>query len=244
MSLTFVTEIIIQLWPVLLVLAALFTLFLPDRVARRSNIVMGRIQATLWVSAISWFLPIWMALSVRHKGDLSATPFWGPVSDVLVQSAARFTASGTVLFSAAYAAAGLVWAVGYFWLYARRLGQKYVMERDQWMRSNQLESLGGMSALQRNDFDTTVLGKVKGDMVYEGDFPLRPLQQKRFFAANLILWPATLLGYMIGDMALDFARHVWFVLRAWIRRRWEAGMAEYLADEALCRSYITEAVPS
>jgi hypothetical protein len=153
------------------------------------------------------------------------------------------TAPGAILGLAVYAAAGFVWAIVYFWLYARRLGQHYVMERDEWMRGQQLTSLESVSAEQRADFTVKVLDKVKSHMPYDGDFPLRALQQKRFFAANVTLWPATLLFYVIGDMALDVARQVWFAFRGWIRRYWEAGMADYLADDALCRAQLAATAP-
>jgi len=138
-----------------------------------------------------------------------------------------------------YGVAGLVWAIGHFWLYARRLGHVYVLERDAWLRAHNLTSLEGLSQDARKEFQQ-VLDKVKREMLYHGDFPLQPLQQKRFFIANSMLWPLTLLCYLAGDLALDAARYVWFALRNWIHRRWEAGMSDYLADEMLCREYLTK----
>jgi hypothetical protein len=142
-----------------------------------------------------------------------------------------------------YAAAGLVWAIAHFWLYARRLGQVYVMERDAWLRARNQTDLNALSADERLAFQQ-VLTKVKREMLYTGDFPLAPLQQKRFFIANSMLWPVTLLYYLLADLSLDAARYVWFALRNWIHRRWEAGMAEYLADDATCRAYIAEKSPA
>jgi hypothetical protein len=138
-----------------------------------------------------------------------------------------------------YAGAGLAWAVAHFWLYARRLGQVYVIERDAWLRANGRTNLDGISPEERASFEN-VLSMVKSKMLYEGDFPLQPLQQKRFFIANSVLWPLTLMWYLFADMAVDAARYVWFALRNWIHRLWQAGMAEYLADEATCRALIAE----
>ena len=50
----------------------------------------------------------------------------------------------------------------------------------------------------------------------------------------------TLAWYLFADMALDAARYVWFALRSWIRRQWESGMSEYLADDATCRARMAE----
>jgi hypothetical protein len=141
-----------------------------------------------------------------------------------------------------YAIAGLLWSIGHFWLYARRLGQVYVMERDAWLRAQGRDNLEGLSPEERASFES-VLSKVKTTMLYDGDFPLQPLQQKRFFIANSLLWPLTLMWYLFADMTVDAARYVWFALRNWIHRRWERGMAEYLADEATCRAYIAEMAP-
>lgn len=243
MSLKSVIEILITVWPVLIVLAIVATLFIPDRVKHSANESANRkVEIFLtwtWVAALGWFLPIMMAQSIPNKGDIGAAPFWSVVCDVFAHTAKGITAPATVACLIAYAAGGLVWALVYFWVYARRLGQQYVMERDDWMRGQQLSSLAGVTAEQREDFGIKVLGKVKSRMLYNGDFPLRPLQQKRFFAANLTLWPATLLVYLLGDLAMDVARQIWFALRTWVRRHWEAGMAEYLADDKLCRSYLS-----
>lgn len=142
-----------------------------------------------------------------------------------------------------YGVAGLAWAIMHFWLYARRLGQVYVMERDTWLRARSRTNLEGLTADERKAFDH-VLAKVKYAMLYDGEFPLQPLQQKRFFIANSMLWPVTLLYYLLADLAVDAARYVWFAMRNWIHRRWVAGMAEYLADDAVCRAFQAEMAPA
>jgi hypothetical protein len=246
MTLKSFTETLILLWPVVILLALFATLLTPDRFlrkradgARKADIL----QVSLKVAAGLWFLFIAMAQSIPHKGDIGKAPFWPQVLEVLSPVVSAFTAPLAVLGLAAYGVAGLVWSIVYFWLYARRLGQRYVMERDLWMRAHHLTSLEAVTEEQRTDFRAVVIDKVKSGMFYDGDFPLRPLQQKRFFAAHLTLWPATLLAYALGDLALDIARQIWFALRAWIRRVWEAGMAEYLADDKLCQAYLAKPTP-
>lgn len=229
------TKITILLWPVLLGLAILTALFIPDRARRVAAERTGNILAAVWVLAIFWWIPIMMLLSVPFRGDVTKVTR-APVEAVLSDAAGNFTAPLFIAGLAVYGCAGLAWAIAYFWLYARRLGLKYVMERDLWLRSHNLESLAGLSPELRKDFNEKVLDKVRSGMLYNGDFPLRPLQQKRFFGANLMLWPVTLLCYLLGDMALDVARQVWFAFRTWIHRYWEQGMVEYLADGELCRS--------
>ncbi|RQR65519.1 hypothetical protein DIE18_03460 [Burkholderia sp. Bp9125] len=55
-----------------------------------------------------------------------------------------------------------------------------------------------------------------------------------------MLWPLTLVTYLLGDLVVDVARSVWFALRDWIHRRWATGMTEYLEDDALCRAHLAQ----
>ncbi|KVP39676.1 hypothetical protein [Burkholderia ubonensis] len=243
MALNTLSEVTILIWPVLILIAVLSAVFLPDRLAGSIQRQAAGWMSIIFAVAFFWFIPIYLVLSIPYTGDIEKVEFWASVWHVLKDAAAHLTAPWALAIVSAYVVAGIVWAVVYFWLYARRLGQQYVQERDSWMRDNDLKSLEGLTPAKRKEF-SKVLNKVKEGMLYEGDFPLRPLQQKRFFAANLMLWPATLLCYLIGDMALDVARHIWFALRNWIRRYWEKGMAEYLADDALCRARLAEMQPA
>jgi hypothetical protein len=231
MSLHQFTQTIILLWPVITVGAIMALLFLPTRA--RSGFG-GVAAAILFTVACLWGVFVLFVLTVPFRGDFDRVGFWATVWPVWRDAAHWFKSPWALAGLVGYVVAGFVWAVAYFWIYARRLGQRYVLERDIWLRDHGLTSLQALTAEQRLKFDT-VVRRVKNEMVYPGDFPLRPLQQKRFFAANLTLWPVTLLVYLVGDMALDVARQIWFVLRSWIWRRWVSGMAEYFADDALCR---------
>lgn len=227
----------IVVWPVLVAFALLASLFLPDQIRRRHPAAATVGCKLAWALAFFGALILSLLLSVPYGGDVSKVtlaPFVAAFADIAPLLTSALAIAGLV----AYGCAGLAWAIAYFWLYARRLGLKYVMERDLWLRSHSLESLAGLTPELRKDFNEKVLDKVRSTMLYDGGFPLRPLQQKRFFGANLMLWPVTLLCYLLGDLALDVARHVWFAFRNWIHRHWEQGMAEYLADGELCRSVL------
>jgi len=235
------TKVIILMWPALVLVVILAPLLMTDRRDRidGSDKLVGHLMGSILFAAVGWFIPVYMVLSVPYKGNIDKVDFMASVWHVFKGAAAHLSAPGSAAVAGGYVAAGLVWAVVHFWLYARRLGQQYVMERDAWLVENGLTSLEGLTREQRKSFDK-VLAAVKSSMLYEGDFPLRPLQQKRFFAANVLLWPVTLLFYLLADVVLDVARHVSFVLRTWIQRRWESGMAGYLADDALCRAKLAE----
>lgn len=234
MTVNWLSEVTILLWPILLLTTVGARVVLPDQLGGK------RVHDVVWLGhlvfvTLMWPIVIYLVLSLPYKGDVEKVEFWATIGTVLRHAATQLSSPAVATILAGYFAAGLAWAVVYFWLYARRLGQQYVLERDTWMREHGLTSLEGLKPAMRKEF-TVVVDKVKAQMFYIGDFPLRPLQQKRFFAAHLTLWPVTLLCYLIGDMALDVARYVWFALRNWIHRYWERGMAEYLGDEALCRS--------
>jgi hypothetical protein len=236
MTLQHFTDIIILLWPAITVATVMAVLFMPTRARAGWGGIAG---AVLFTAAVLWGVFIEFLLTVPYRGDFDHVEFWASVSHVWKPVIAHITAPWAVTAMVSYFVVGFAWAVAYFWLYARRLGRRYVLERDIWLRAHQRTSLEGLTAELRLKFDT-VVATVKKEMIYAGDFPLRPLQQKRFFAANLLLWPMTVLAYLVGDMALDVARHTWFRLRNWVLQRWEKGMPEFFADEALCREKLAE----
>jgi hypothetical protein len=233
MNMVEITKFVVVAWPVLIALAVLSTLFMPDQAMRERDSAAGTLVERLWTLAVVWFIVMLLVLSFPHKGDITAI-VWKPMGDTYANVWASLTTGWAATYLALYAGAGLAWAITYFWLYARRLGLKYVMERDLWMQAHNLKTLEGVTAEQRKDFAEQVVQKVKVAMLYEGDFPLRSWQQKRFFGANLTLWPATLTWYFVGDFAMDIGRQVWFAFRNRIHRYWEKAMSEYLEDEALC----------
>lgn len=211
---------------------------LPDRFGR------GAGRFVMIAAGICAF--VFLAIAPQFHAGLAPLPTGAAAQGNVWVWLAHFRDRPSVLSLTAcgcYAVVGLGWAVAHFWLYARRLGQVYVMERDTWLSSCKRTNLEGLSAAERAEFEQ-VLAKVRRSMLYSGDFPLAPLQQKRFFVANTMLWPLTLSYYVLGDLALDAARYVWFALRKWIHRRWEAGMTEYLADDALCRALMRPTAPS
>lgn len=208
--------------------------FVPDRYGRewkRVTPIIGGMLLMAFLANVPAF-KVW--LTPLPTGPGSESNFW-----VMLSKAELRPGALPAIVLGLYLAAGLAWAVGHFGLYARRLGQTYVLERDCWMRARNLKSLEDLSPAARDEFQQ-VIDKVKGDMLYEGDFPLQPLQQKRMFVGNLLLWPATLLFYFVSDLAVDGARYVWFALRGYVQKRWESGMALYLADEALCHKRLGE----
>jgi hypothetical protein len=236
MTLELITKATVLAWPILVALAVLASLFMPDRDVLETKLRIGTFVERLWQLAIGWFVLLLLVLSTPHKGDVGAIA-WSQMGGIYSEAAAQVTAPWAITAAVAYAVGGLGWAITYFWLYARRLGLKYVMERDLWLQANNLDTLEGLSSEQRKDFTKSVLDRVKGVMLYEGDFPLRAWQQKRFFGANLTFWPATMLCYFVGDFAMDVARRVWFALRNRIHGLWVKGMAEYIADDALCAAF-------
>ena len=238
-------DIRVQLVLALLSVPFFVVWFIPDRVMRTSGMHSGsEADARIMLRIFAGALPFAFMAALPSFYHQIFTPLpSGPaaVGNVWVWLAdlkARSSAFGLVLLSV-YAVVGFAWSIAHFWLYARRLGQLYVMERDSWLRARNRTNLDGLSQDERKDFET-VLAKVKAAMLYDGEFPLQPLQQKRFFIANAVLWPATLAWYLFADMALDAARYIWFSLRGWIRRQWEAGMTQYLEDDALCRALMAE----
>lgn len=140
---------------------------------------------------------------------------------------------------AAYAALGLIWSTLHFWLYAKRLGQTYVLARDQWLTANGKASVADLDAAQRKQFET-VIAKVKSRMHYEGDFPLKVLQQKRFFAGNVLFWPVTLLIYILWDLLRDVALNVVYALRDQVSKWWASAMRTYELDtEIVTKKYFS-----
>jgi hypothetical protein len=188
----------------------------------------------MWLVAIFWWVPAYM--TQHGAANLNVPGFWPAVLQMLRTERAWLHAGLMPVILGGYFAVGLVWAVVYFWVYARRMGHLYVAERDAWLARAGVASLDSLSAEQKLKF-RTVLETVKRQMLYRGEFPLRPFQQKRFFTANLVLWPLTLACYLVGDLVVDIARSVWFALRNWIHAQWRAGMAEYLEDELTCCEY-------
>lgn len=228
------TAVVVLACPVLIVLALVTTTCAPDRTLRENKSIEAWLKGP-WFVVIFAMLMASVLLSVPHKGDVSAITSQ-QLSKIFTNAAAFLGQSWAASITIAYAVIGLVWSILYFWLYARGLGLQYVLERDLWLQAEKRANLEGLSDEQRKAFTEKVLNKIKGRMLYDGDFPLRPMQQKRFFGANLTLWPVTLTCYLIGDFALDIARRIAFAFRKWIHRYWEQGMSDYLADEALCHA--------
>lgn len=137
-----------------------------------------------------------------------------------------------------YPVIGTVWAIVYFWLYARRLGQCYVQERDGWLSRHAYQRIEDIPAERHDEFKTDVLGVVQSKMIYQVDFPLRTLQQKRFFVGNFMWWPVTIAVYLLSDLVTDMARTIWFALREVIHRHWVTGMPQYLEDDAYCQKLV------
>lgn len=154
------------------------------------------------------------------------------IADLSAVAMASLTVGSGCAVMAVYAAIGLVWATVHFWLYAKRLGKTYVMERDRWLTANGVAAVGDLNAAQRLKFQT-VLALVKDQMHYEGDFPLKVLQQKRFFAGNVLFWPVTLFIYLLWDLLRDVALNVVYALRDQLKSWWSHVMRVYENDTQL-----------
>jgi hypothetical protein len=241
-------------WPVVIFLAIAWSLFLPDRyrdggIGRvdTDRFVTRGIGLILWLFALLWFIPGYMSTPGAADFDTSSASlvqgtqgYWPAVGYVFGAEYGWLRHGGWVpLLLAAYVVLGVVWAIVYFWIYARRLSYLYVLKRDAWMVEHGVTGLVDLTAEQTRKFNT-VIAAVQGEMLYRGAFPLKAGQQKRFFVANVTLWPLTLVCWLVGDFVLDVARGIWFALRGWIHRQWVKGMAQYLADEAVCKAYIEE----
>lgn len=237
-------DIRVQLILMLFSVAFIAAWLIPDRTARSLSAkhspadarnLFGVLAAALAFAFIAELPSFYhQSFSPLPTGPAAVGNWWVWLAEFKSRSSAF-----AVVFLSVYGGAGLVWSIAHFWLYARRLGQLYVMERDAWLRARSRNSLEGLSQDERKEFET-VLHKVTSEMLYDGEFPLQPLQQKRFFIANALLWPITLTWYLFANMALDTARYVWFALRCWIRRQWESGMTQYLEDDATCRALMAE----
>jgi hypothetical protein len=263
-ALTFVADnpvfnLTIPWWPAVILLALAWSLFLPDRYSDRGlrrwdngpfegeRFITRGIACALWLVALLWFVPAYMTTPGAAGFDTGAVSlvegtqgYWPAVAYVVGREYGWVRHTGwTMLVLAAYAAVGLVWAIAFFWIYARRLSHIYVQQRDAWMVEHGVTNLFKMTTEQTREFNA-VIAAVQGKMLYRGAFPLKASQQKRFFVANLTLWPLTLVCWLIGDFALDVARGIWFALRGWIHCKWAAGMAQYLQDEAVCQAYLEE----
>ncbi|MEX3983851.1 hypothetical protein AB4Y45_33235 [Paraburkholderia sp. EG287A] len=228
---------VISLWPAVVLVVAATTILMPDRYRMRTDSdddCWSIVVTLLWLVALFWWVPAYM--TQHGASDFNVPGFWPAVLQTLRSERAWVHAGLMPVFLGVYFVVGLTWAVVYFWLYARRLGHVYVVERDAWLARVGVRSLEGLSAEQKLKF-RAVIGAVQKQMLYRGDFPLRPFQQKRFFTGNLVLWPLTLVCYLLGDLVVDVARSVWFALRNWIHVKWVAGMAEYHEDEVICREY-------
>lgn len=136
-----------------------------------------------------------------------------------------------------YLVVGLVWSVAYFGIYARRLGQQYILARDAWLQANGVADLGALSPEQIDAYKKAIQTEMHSHLLYEGDFPLNPFQQKRFFLGSASVWPISMLIYFVGDLLRDVAQAVWFAIRDTVHAYWASHMALALADQALCLQY-------
>ncbi|MBK3780225.1 hypothetical protein G3A43_08140 [Paraburkholderia aspalathi] len=237
MMMNWVFDLLIPLWPLPIFAAVAFSFFLPDR--HRSELWGdgGLIGLAMWLLVIFWWTPAYMSQTGASHFDVPG--FWPAVWETLGREKAWLHGGLMPLILGAYLVLGVVWAVVHFWIYARRLGQLYVLERDTWLAKEGVASLDDLTDEQKLGIGK-VFEKVRKSMLYKGDFPLRPFQQKRFFTANVILWPVSLLCYLLGDLVVDVARSIWFALRKWVHARYVAGMGEYREDDVICRAYAAE----
>lgn len=137
-----------------------------------------------------------------------------------------------------YLAVGVVWAVGFFAIYARRLGRQYMSLSAQWLKSKGLSEIpNGMTSELREDYLLHTIAPVRDQMLYTGNFPLEALDQKRFFVANVLIWPVSILSYLIGDAVLVVSEKVdkWLMRR--LDRKWKKYMPEVAADYAAAMDF-------
>ena len=139
---------------------------------------------------------------------------------------------------AGYLVGGIVWGIVYFGLYASRLQRLFNETKEAWLRNKGVTSLEALSLKDLEAYESHVYGTVKRTMFYNGDFPLKPTQQKRFFFANATLWPVSVLWYFLGEFMVDLAKSVWAAIKRVVRAYWEKKMALYLSDLAITRKYV------
>lgn len=237
----------IPYWPVALMFALFFTFLAPDGLRKyapevgEEDEIRGGFSILLlivWVAVILWPSPAYMSTPGAKTLDGQGA-FWRQVWVTLGNDVSWVHAVAFGYASLLYIFAGVVWAIVYFWLYARRLGHIYVIERDAWMARQGVERLENLTEVQRGEFSSVIVA-VQRSMVYYVDFPLRAFQQKRFFVSNCLLWPLTLAWYLLSDWVVDIARGIWFALRHWIHRKYQEGMVEFIGDDTLCREKAKE----
>lgn len=145
--------------------------------------------------------------------------------------------SSVGLWLSGYLSLGVVWGIVYFGLYATRLQRLFTETKETWLRTKGVASLEALSLKELEAYEAEVYGTVKRAMFYNGDFPLKPTQQKRFFFANAALWPISVLWYFLGEFMIDLGRAVWSAIKRVVRAYWEKQMSLYLADLELTRKY-------
>lgn len=238
MMLADVTIIFIWAWPALILASIIGLLGMSDR-GLGGHIEKFVVGATY--AALLWVIPVLMVLSIPLKGKIEEVELLTALSATYSKAMPYLREEGVASWIGAYVVVGGLWALIHFWLYARRLGLRYVRERDAWMQGQKLQSLDKLGPESRESFQKCVIVNVQNAMYYCGDFPLKAKQQKRFFAANLLCWPATLSYYLLSDLVVDVAARLWRVFRSRIHHTWTVGMAEYLADDALCTTMLAAA---
>lgn len=218
----------------LFVSLALATYVVYPRKARQLDIdVMSRVDTVMfWLGVISASMFAWALYENWSTVNASLEAVR------LISLGRHVLGDAFVPLALGYPVIGTVWAIVYFWLYARRLGQSYVQERDSWLSRHAYQRIEDIPSERHEEFKTDVLGLVQSKMIYPGDFPLRTLQQKRFFVGNFMWWPVTIAVYLLSDLVTDIARSIWFAFREMIHRHWVAGMPQYLADDAYCQKLV------
>lgn len=236
-------SLMIPMWGYVVIAVILGTFLLPERIrylndGRGSYMQVNPAMVFFWSIPFLWFVPPY--LLTPGTGDEHFDQFWTEVGRVWQQQGEFSNSPYLPVMIGAYLVVGAIWAIAHFWLYARRLGHLYVLERDNWLSAQGGGPLEQLSNAQKAEFTKTVIGAVKEKMLYVGDFPLRPFQQKRFFTGNVLMWPATLGWYLLADLVCDIARSIWFALRRWVHAKWSVGMTEYIDDDGICRGYAEE----
>lgn len=138
----------------------------------------------------------------------------------------------------AYIGIGVIWSIAFFAIYARRLGRQYRDLSNDWLKKHDFDALpDNMSEDLKDEYRLATIAPVRDNMIYTGNFPLETFDQKRFFVANVMIWPISVLSFLFGDTFLRLAGRVDAVLLTRLERRWRTHMPEVAADQDMAILY-------
>lgn len=173
----------------------------------------------------------WLSYTDQYLPLLGKLIFEGEVNIWKLVLAEQVLASG-------YLGVGIIWSIAFFAIYARRLGRQYRDLSCAWLKKNGLSTLpNDMDENLKALYKLETIAPVRDSMIYAGNFPLETFDQKRFFVANVLIWPISVLSFLFGDAVLKLAGRVDAVLMRRLEKRWRTHMPEVAADQDMALLY-------